>query len=612
VIRGAGGDDDAPAPRIRSYACNVHRRETGGVRPGLIPLLAALAIVPACSGPMAARQGGAQGSLAPVTIGIAAINDFHGALEPPGQSAFIPDGRGAMVGVPAGGAAWLASAVDSVRAQYAHTLTVSAGDLIGASQVASALYLDEPAIGVMNRIGLEFNAVGNHEFDRGRDELLRMQNGGCARHTARKPCQLERFAGAKLQFLSASTLTEDGATLFPASGIKRFGRGARQVSVGVIGLTLKGTPDLVSREGIAGLTFTDEADAINRAVPGLKAQGADAIVVLIHQGGRTDPASGPDGCDGLTGDIMPIAARLDPAVDVVVSGHTHWAYVCDYAAIDPARPLLLTSAGVYGSHVTDIALTIDPVTNRVISKGARNVVVQSRPYTASRGPVANSDLVPRFQPRADVSAYVARYVEAAKALAERPVGSLAGPAARRAIGDVDHGGPLGNLIADAQAAATGAQVAFMNPFGIRAPLTPAPDGSVTFGMIHAAQPFGNQLVTMTMTGADLKAVLEQGFADSGPEQFLTPSAGFAYRIDRAAAPGARVSGITLDGRPIDMAARYRVTVSDFLAAGGDGFSVFARQGDRVRGMTDIEALEAWLKAVPPRPVPGERRITEAR
>ena len=577
--------------------------------PAFAPAFALVLALSACAAPMATRSADE-----PVTVGIAAINDFHGALEPPRQSVAISDGRGGMVSVPAGGAAWLASAIDSVRSQYAHTLTVSAGDLIGASQIAASLYLDEPAIGVMNRIGLEFNAVGNHEFDRGRAELLRMQNGGCEQHTSRRPCQLERFEGAKLRFLSASTRTEDGATLFPGTGLKTFGAGARQVTVGVIGLTLKGTPDLVSAKGIDGLTFGDEADAINAAVPRLKAAGADAVVVLIHQGGRTAPMSDPNGCAELTGEIRPIVERLDPGVDIVVSGHTHAAYVCDYAAIDPRHPVLLTSAGVYGAFVTDIALRIDPATNRVIGKQARNVAVQSPPYTASRGPVTHSNAAPIFGPRSDVQAYVARYVEAARIFSKRPVGRLAGPASRRQEGDVDYGGPLGNLIADAQLAATrnaGAQIAFMNPFGIRAPLIPAADGSVSFGAIYAVHPFDNQLVTVTMTGAELKALLEQSFADSGAEQFLTPSAGFSYRINPSGPPGGRVSEMRLDGRPIELATDYRVTVSEFLANGGDGFSVFARQGGRAHGPTDLEALEAWLKADPPRQAPRERRITLA-
>jgi 5'-nucleotidase len=581
----------------------------------VLPALALL-LTAACAAPMASRGGPY-----PVTVGIVAFNDFHGALEPPKQSVFVPGASAnpgdpsGMVGVPAGGAAWLASAIDSIRAKYPNNVVVSAGDMISASQIASSLFLDEPTIGVMNRIGVDFNAVGNHEFDRGPDELKRMQNGGCEQFAARKPCQLERFAGARFKYLAASTRTADGKTLFPATGLRTFGQGARRVTVGFIGLTLKGTPELVSPDRIQGLTFADEAETINAAVPQLKAQGADAVVVLIHQGGKTDAYSNEPGCATLKGEITGILDRLDARVDVVVSGHTHWSYVCDYGTVNPAKPFLLTSAGVYGELVTDITLTIDPATNRVTGKRAANVVVQSQPYTASRGPVGNTTAVPRFEPRADVATYVARYVDAAKTYAERAIGRLSGVAQRRAIGDVDYGGPAGNLIADAQLAATrgaGAQISFMNPFGIRAPIVPAADGSVTFGQIYQTQPFNNQLATFTLSGTELKAVLEQSFADSGPEQFLTPSAGFNYTVNRTTPAGARVVAMTLDGKPIDPAKDYRITVSTFLANGGDGFSGFARRRDTVLGATDIDALEAWIKAVPVRSVPDQPRIFEAR
>ena len=322
----------------------------------LAPALAAVLLTSACAAPMASRPG-AQATAEPVTVGIIGINDFHGAIEPPKQSVFLPNhpvpgARDAneVVGVPAGGAAWLASAIDQVRARYPNNVVVSAGDMISASQFASSLYLDEPTIGVMNRIGVDFNAVGNHEFDRGRAELLRMQNGGCEKHTSRQPCQLEQFPGAQFRYLAASTKTESGDTLFPATGLKTFGEGERKVTVGFVGLTLKGTPDLVAGDGIKGLTFADEAETINAAVPLLRAQGADAVVVLIHQGGKTDRFTNEfdnqPGCDGLKGEITGILDRLDPGVDVAVSGHTHWAYVSDYGTINPAMPILLTSAGV--------------------------------------------------------------------------------------------------------------------------------------------------------------------------------------------------------------------------------------------------------------------------
>lgn len=546
--------------------------------------------------------------LAPVTVGIAAINDFHGALEPPRQSVGVADGQGGTVQVPAGGAAWLASAVDSVRGKYPNHLTVSAGDLISASPLASSLYLDEPAVGVANRIGLDFNAVGNHEFDRGRAELLRMQSGGCAQHTARAPCQLETFGGAKFRFLAASTLTETGQTLFPATALRSFGTGRAKVTVGLIGLTLEGTPDLVAPAGVKGLRFANEAATINALVPKLRAKGAAAVVVLIHQGGNQAAGAGPNDCTDLAGEIRKIVDRLDPGVDLIVSGHTHKAYVCDYAAYDPARPILLTSAGNNGQMVTDIALEIDPRARRVVARRAANVIVQSVPFTGARGTVANTALAPQFAPRADVAAYVATYVGAAKAFAQRPVGKLAAPASNR---------ELGELIADAQLAATrsaGAQIALMNPFGVRAPwsLVPQADGSVSFGDIYTIQPFNNVLMTQTFTGAELKAILEQGFDANGPEQVLLPSAGFAFSYDRTRPVGDRIVAMTLDGRPIDPAADYRVASNNFLAQGGDSFTLFAKGRAATVGVSDLDALEAWLKGAAPRAVPAGERAVEVK
>ncbi|WP_338467488.1 bifunctional metallophosphatase/5'-nucleotidase [Novosphingobium sp. ZN18A2] len=584
--------------------------------PRFAALAAPVLLLSACAAPMATAPGAQTASAErPVEVGIIAINDFHGALEPPHASVAAPDGQGGTVRVPAGGAAWLASAVRALQAKYPYHLTVSAGDLTSASQFASSIYLDEPAVGVANRIGLDFNAVGNHEFDRGLNELERLQHGGCAHYTARQPCQVEPFRGARFEYLAANVTEADGKTIFPATALRSFGSGARKVSVGVIGLTLKGTKDLVAPGGIRGLTFGDEADAINRGVAKLKGEGADAVVVLIHQGLAPVPGSKPDpnGCD-VSGALEPILDRLDPRVDVVVSGHTHQTYNCMWPGKTGGKPMLLTSAGSYGRLVTDIVLDIDPASGAVVSKSAKNLIVQSPGYTSSRGPVAQSTAYPTYKPAPDVAAYVGKYVDAAKAFSQRVSGHISGPAdkADRGGATAPTGGDLGNLIADAQLAATrkaGAQIAFMNPFGIRAALVPGKDGAVTYGQIYQVQPFNNVLVTGTMTGAQIKAVLEQGFDDAGVKQALSPSAGFAYTVDMTRPSGNRVTGITLNGKPLGMDTTYRVTVSNFLSGGGDGFSVFGKAGDTVIGETDLDALEQWLMAVPVRQVPHEPRAT---
>jgi 5'-nucleotidase len=577
-----------------------------------LPLLLA-SLLAACATPQTPHQTLAASADAPIEIGVIALNDFHGALEPPKQSVNLPNPDGSFVGVPAGGAAWLATAVDTIKAKHPNHVVVAAGDLTSASQLASSLYLDEPSVSVMNRIGLEFNAVGNHEFDRGWTELLRLQNGGCEKNTRRAPCRLEPFKGATYKYLSASTTKDDGSTLFPATGLKTFDTPQGKITLGFIGLSLKTVPALVSPDALKGLHFADEADTINAAIPKLKAQGANAIVVLIHQGGQTSDFGDVNGCNKFAGDITPILDRLNPGVDVVVSGHTHWDYVCEHAGKDPAHPILLTSAGVYGELVTDITLDFDPKTHALIAKKAQNVIVQSEPYTGSRGLIANTTRVPQFAPKPEIAAYVKRYVDDVAKETSRPAGHLSGPAVKTEGDGSWRGGPLGYLIADSQLGATrrlGAQVGFTNPFGVRTSLVPASDGSVTFGQLYAVQPFNNDLVVQTMTGAQIKAVLEEGLDDQFTQQVLAPSANLHYSYDLRRPSGNRVVSLTLDGKPLVPTAKYRVATNSFLSEGGDFYTEFTRATDKVRAGIDVDAMEAWLTAVPMRQVPDDKRVVQ--
>ena len=580
---------------------------------GLVAWLGGCATVPAERSP-------AGTAVEPVRIDLIAFNDFHGNLQPPRQAIAAPGASG-DVQVPAGGAAYLATAIRTLREANPNSLVVSAGDLISASPLVSALFLDEPTIHAMNMIGLDYNAVGNHEFDRGRAELLRIANGGCERNTHREPCAIDPdFAGARFEYLAANVITETGRPLLPAYAIRSFGSGAGDVKVALIGMTLEGTPAVVTPTGIAGLSFRDEADTVNALIPQLEAEGVDVIVVLVHEGATTDAGYNARTCEGLRGDLLPILSRLSPEVDVVVSGHTHNAYICDHGQIDPERRFLLTSAGQYGTLLTHIRLDVDPASGDVVSRQADNLIVQGEGFTSSRGDVATTDLYPRFDADPQVAALVARYAAAAAPRAARVVGQLSGPAThdRSGVGETI----LGNLIADAQLAATrapengGAQIAFMNPGGVRAEIVPAPNGDVTFGQLFASQPFGNTLVVKSFTGAQIKALLEQQWA-SGPNSptqpmVLMPSAGFTYAYDLGRPAGQRIVEASLDGQPLRDDQVYRVTMNGFLASGGDSFTIFREGTDQVGGVQDIDALEAYIAANRPLTLPATDRIRQIR
>jgi 5'-nucleotidase len=540
----------------------------------------------------------------PVEVKLIAFNDFHGNLQPPKSSIDHPAPGPEAVRVPAGGAAYLASAIQDLRARNPNNLVVSAGDMIGASPLVSALFLDEPTIHAMNLIRVDYNAVGNHEFDRGQAELLRMQKGGCEKNSVRQPCAVEPFPGARFGFLAANVVRQDGSTLFPAYAIRTFGKGRSQVKVAIIGMTLKDTPTVVTPAGVAGLSFRDEADTVNALVPRLRSEGADAIVVVVHQGVYSKLGYNDQSCGAIEGDLLPILDRLDPAVDVVVSGHTHHAYVCDYGRINPARPILLTSGASYGRLVTDIDLTIDPAAGRVTAKRARNIVVQSEAFTGSRGETPLTDAVPRYAAEPAVAALVDRYVKAAEPIAARAVGRLAGPALKE---NNEHGeSVLGNLIADAQLAATkgpasgNGRVALMNPGGIRADLVPAPDGGISFGQLFAAQPFANMMVVKSLTGRQLRTVLEQQFASGSNSvanpYILSPSHNLRFAYDLSKPEGQRIVLLTVDGQPVRDEAVYRVAMNNFLAGGGDNFTLFKEGTEATGGVQDVDALEAYIAA----------------
>lgn len=585
-------------------------RTTQAVRATLLG--GALVALAACAAnPPAAPVSATPAPAAPTEVRIVAFNDFHGNLMPPGIAIEAPLPDGGTVRVPAGGAAWLATAIRQAKAEGPNTITISAGDMVGASPLTSALFLDEPTIEVMNSIGVDFNAVGNHEFDRGSTELKRLADGGCGKNSNREPCQLSaNFPGASFDFLAANTQRADGSTLFPAVGIRSIGTGPNAVKIAFIGLTLKGTAQIVSPTGVAGLSFAPEAETVNALIPGLKAQGVNAIVLLIHEGGTT--TSKPfEACAGLSGPIVPIIQALDPAVDLVVSGHTHRAYICEVEV--PGRaPILLTSAGQYGSLYTDIRVGIDPASGDIVSRKAKQVIVQSTGFTGSSGRVEPTDAYPRFTPDTEVQNIVARYANASASLVSHVVGTMTGPAIRQQVAWGESS--MGNLIADAQLAASaapdkgGAVIAFINPGGVRADVVPGPNGGVTFGQLFTSQPFANELVTATFTGAQLKAVIEQQFSKGERPHVMSVSHTLRYSYDMRRPAGDRVTGIQINGKPLDLAASYRVTMNNFLAAGGDGFSSFKAGKDQLVGKSDIEALEVYFSGGKPITPPATNRI----
>jgi 5'-nucleotidase len=536
--------------------------------------LSVLLLLVACAGSAPAPQP----ATGPVHVQLLALNDFHGNLEPPSGTVHLPDGT-----VPAGGGGWLAAHVARLRAEQPDTLVVGAGDLVGASPLASALTHDEPTISLMDALGLDVSSVGNHEFDEGVDELLRLQRGGC--RTDDPGCKAPGFPGARFTYLAANVVDRTGKTILPATALRKVG-GA---TIGFVGVVLHETPTVVTPSGVTGLTFGDEADAVNAAVPKLRAAGADAIVVLIHQGGGQAPGSPPGECRGFSGPLVDLAQRFR-GVDLIVSGHTHQTYVCP-----DLGGALATSAGAFGRFLTRIELEVDPVQHRVLSRRATQVPV-------------THDIPP--DPKAE--AIVSRALAAAAPMANRRVGRLA-TGLSRSPNDAGESS-LGDVVADAHLAATrksGPAIAFTNSGGLRADL---PAGDVTYAQAFAAQPFGNTLVTFTLTGAQLLTALEQQWLASRP-RVLQPSSNVSYAWSASAAPGSRVvpGSLTINGHAVAPEAPVRVTVNSFLAAGGDGFRAFTEGTDRVGGPNDLEALIEYLRPTLDGPAlakPAGRRITQ--
>jgi 5'-nucleotidase len=569
-----------------------------------------------------------------------AFNDFHGHLTGEGLTLNLPDPSraGARLRVPTGSAAALAGLVQALRHSAPNSVLVSSGDAVGAAPLVSSLFRHESTIEVLNQIGVDVGVVGNHEFDAGLAELQRLAQGGCAADEpgqAARSCALHRFEGARFPLLAANVQSPGKRAPFAAHWVRQV----QGVKVGFIGVVTRSTPGIVRPSGIAGLRFGDEAEAINREVAALQAQGVHALVAVLHEGGEWSAETGsnnatpPDWndrrCPGWQGAMAELLPRISPAVDLVLNAHTHQGYLC----MHQGRPVM--QAVSYGRGLSVADLVIDRHSGRVDRSAtqAANLPVlaaqaQSSPSEPPAATAAN-DVTERLaqglpeafaqalrQARAQqaVAQTVETYRRAAQPVAERPVGRIAASVGRQ--GEADS--PLGRLVADAQWAATrapeagGAQFALMNPGGLRANLEcrSTPPCTVSFGQAFSAQPFGNNLVVLSLSGTELLGLLEQQQPPGRSEaRFLQPSAGLRYRWQAAAPFGQRVRDVHIHGQALQPQMTYRLTVNNFLAEGGDGFADFRLGRQRLGGPQDIDALVNWLQAQAEPVVPDpENRI----
>jgi 5'-nucleotidase len=595
-------------------------------------LIGVAVVLAAATATVAATSAGASPTKRPlVPIQILALNDFHGQLEPVNPLASSGGRIGPLTTqnpntcsdtaanpcVPAGGVEYLATHVRNLRAENPNTVFASAGDLIGATPLLSALFHDEPTIEAFNLLGLDYNGVGNHEFDEGVDELLRMQfgNRGGRGYSPARPdgCHpvdgcgdLDGFGGADFEFLAANVVYRDsGRTIFPPYAVHNFPNG---VKVAFVGMTLEGTPLIVSPDGITTIDFRDEAESVNALVPHLKRRGVEAIVVLLHEGGSTTNSNGTGSvtainqCNALSGNLPPIVDAMDDEIDIVITGHTNWAVNC---IVDGK---VVTGAASQGRLITDIDAMVDPVTRDFV-----DITVNNRIVTQGVAPAA------------DLTALMDEYRQFSNPIASVRVGAVTETMDRntRTLGGES---TLGRLIADAQVASAqadghGTQIAFMNPGGIRANLAA---GDVSYGQAFDVQPFSNVITTKSMTGAQIEVLLEQqwtvnslaspgvpGTVLRSSAQILQVSGGFEYAWSLGAPAGQRVdpASIKLNGVVIDPAATYRVTMNSFLASGGDDFPVFTLGTDTQIGDDDLVALVAYLGANDPYTPVATDRIT---
>jgi len=552
------------------------------------------------STPAVAGAAPSKGNPNLTTVQLLSFNDFHGHLEasdPPLSKTLDPSQT------PVGGAEYLATTLKGLRATAPGraSLTVAAGDLIGGSPFLSGLFHDEPSVESLNAMRLDVSSVGNHEFDEGTAELLRMQKGGC--HPV-DGCYFPdaKYGGADFPWLAANVVKKDGSgTLLPGTWVKSVGG----TKVGFIGMTLEGTPSLVDPAGVADVEFKDEVQTANAQAQVLKKQGVKSIVVLLHEGGVN--AGNYQQCVGVSDPILTIAKTMTPEVDAIITGHTHQPYVCHIP--DPAgNPRLVTSAASYGQVVTETDLVINTRSGEVMRDRS----------------TATNHLVSRAVAKdAAQTAIIAKWNTLSGALGNRVVGSNDEDILGDSNGNRGIETPMGDLVADSILWGTkaptngGAQIAFMNIGGVRASLRYAPSGlegpgQITYKEAYAVAPFGNLLTTMDLTGQQIVNVLEQQFIpgrSTGRDALaLGVSNGFSYTWDASRPAGSRVvpGSLTLNGAPMSLTATYRVATINFLANGGDDFKAFTAGTNLLGGSEDLGNLVAYFEANPHLKSPADR------
>ncbi|MCY4743604.1 bifunctional metallophosphatase/5'-nucleotidase [Pelomonas sp. UHG3] len=508
------------------------------------------------------------------------INDFHGNIQPAKPTPLMPrlpdPATGEVKAQPAGGVAHLATAMAQLKAKNPDAVIVAGGDLIGASPQISNLLRDEPTLAALGQLGISASALGNHELDAGLPELLRQARGECAP----AGCLWPGYKGPGFPFLGANVLdAATGKPLLPTHVMRQAGT----LKVAIAGVATKDTPQVIVAKAIQGLRFADEADTLNALVPQLKAEGAQVLVAVMHEGGvqgRDGAANDPTyACPTLTGRVHDIAKRLDPAYAIIIGGHTHQAYTCKI------NGRLVVQAGSYGGWITESKLTLDASGHVLAASAVNHPVLQSV-----------------YAPNPALADLVARAAALTEAARMKPVATLSRGAVRSS--KPPHGDtPLGNLIADSQLAFARkhgpADIAFMNPGGIRADLVVEPGKPTTMSDLLAIQPFGNEIVVLTMTGQQLWDVLQRQLpkGDAAP-RLLQPSWTLRYRWRTGPDGVAQLGDILIDGQPLERTREYRIVVNNFLAEGGDAQAGFRHGRDRAVLGTDIDALVALLSSQP--------------